>query len=86
MKLGVVLHERHALAFDRVGHDAGGLALGGLGFFEGLLDGNEVVAVDFEGMLAECAPLLRKRLERQLLPQGVIGFKGPFPRCGAGDA
>jgi hypothetical protein len=58
VELGVVLHEGDAFALDGVGHNAGGPALGGLGFPQRLLNGGEIVAIDLDGVPAEGAPLI----------------------------
>src|SRR5205823_4578724 len=57
----IVLHERDAFAFYRVGHDAGGPALSGFGFPQRGLDGREIVTVDLDGVPAEGPPFIGQR-------------------------
>src|SRR5450432_94226 len=58
VELRIVLHEGDAFPLDGVGHNAGRLALGGLGFLKRGLDGGEIVAVDFDGVPSEGAPFV----------------------------
>src|SRR5207253_6589491 len=53
MPLRVVLHERHALALDRVRHDEGRPHGGGLRLIQRLGDLRDVVAVDLDHRPAE---------------------------------
>src|SRR5437899_1529882 len=52
VELRIVLHEGDALAFDGVGHNAGGRAFGGFGFLQRGFDSFEIVAVDIDGVAA----------------------------------
>src|SRR5690349_1292040 len=63
MPLGIVLHERHALAFHRVRDDQRGCARRRLGLIERLADLRSVVAVDLDHRPAKRLPLTDDRLE-----------------------
>src|SRR4029453_12675290 len=63
MPLRVVLHERHALALDRVRHDEGGAAGGRFRLVERLRDLRDVVAIDLEDGPAERLPFGGDRLD-----------------------
>src|ERR687891_587901 len=72
MPLGIVLHERHALALDGVGDDERGPAERGLGLVEGLVDLGQVVAVDLDDGPAEALPLGDERLEVEDLRDEIV--------------
>src|SRR5262249_11385959 len=76
--LGVVLHERDALALDGVGDDERRAARPGLRLIERLADLIDVVAVDLDHRPAECLPLLDERLEIEDLPHEVVELNAVF--------
>src|SRR5262245_2809105 len=70
--LGVVFHERDALALHRVGHDEEWLARGGLGLLQGLVDLGDAVTIDLDDRPAEGLPLGGERLQVTDLGHEVV--------------
>ena len=63
MKLRIVLHETHTLAFDGLGNQHGWFAFGCSSFPEGCVDGVEIVAVEIDNVPAEATPFVGEGLE-----------------------
>ena len=62
MPAGLVLHERHTLALDRVGDDRCRLTLVGLCLSKCPVDLVKVIAIDIDNMEVECLELLIYRI------------------------